>query len=70
MSWAPEVQTDDSGRWYANQLRFATKQEALENAQDLSQRWMLVRAYRAVESDEPVNYSYYARQLKHIGEQL
>lgn len=68
VSWAPQVQTDDSGRWYGNQLRFATRQEALDNAHDLKGRWTLVRAYRAVESDEPVNYCYVGRQLRAVGE--
>lgn len=68
MSWAPEVQTDDSGNWYGNQLRFATEREAFDNAHDLKGRWTLVHAYRAVEFDDPVNYSYHNRQLRHIGE--
>ncbi len=49
MSWKPEVQTDDSGKWYANGLAFCTKDEALASAKDLSMRWMMVREYRAVE---------------------
>ena len=68
MSWAPEVQTDDSGNWYGNQLRFATEQEAIDWAHGLKGRWSLVDAYRAVESDDPVNYSYHERQLRPIGE--
>jgi hypothetical protein len=31
-------------------------------------RWTQVRDVRAVESDDPVNYSYHNRQLRHIGE--
>ena len=27
-SWAPEVQTDSTGKWYGNALRFATESEA------------------------------------------
>ena len=68
MSWQPEVQTDDSGRWYHNQLRFATKTEALDNAHDLARRWTLVRNYRAAESADPPNYTYHHRQLRHIGD--
>jgi hypothetical protein len=68
MSWGPEVQTDDSGCWYGNQLRFATRQEALDNAHDLKGRWSSVRAYRAVESDDPVSYSYHNHSLRHVGE--
>ena len=56
----------DSG--YRNGFAFATKQEALDNAHDLMLRWILVRNFRAVESDEPANYSYVNRQLRHVGE--
>jgi len=68
IKWAgkPEVQTDDSGRWYRNGLAFATEQEALDNAQDLKRRWYLVRAVRATQSDEPVNYSYVNHQLRAV----
>lgn len=58
MSWKPEVTTDSSGNWYGNALRFATEQEAYDNARDLSYRWFAVRSYRATESDDPVNYTY------------
>ena len=66
MSWKPEVQTDYSGKWYGNQLRFATKEEAEDNARDLSYRWILVRATRAVESDDPVNYAWIDGRLKEV----
>ena len=58
MSFKPEVSTDSSGKFYGNALAFATYAEALQSASELSRRWMLVRDYRAVESDEPVNYAY------------
>jgi hypothetical protein len=58
MSWKPEVQTDSSGKWYGNALRFATKEEAEANVFDLSMRWMLVRDTRVVECDDPVNYAW------------
>ena len=58
MNWKPEVTTDDTGRWTANGLCFATQQEAMAWARDLSFRWTLVRDYRAVESHDPVNYQY------------
>ena len=57
-SWKPEVIADDSGVWYGNALRFATRAEAEENAAALGRRWMLVRDTRAVESDDPVNYAW------------
>lgn len=58
MSYMPEVQTDNTGKWYGNALRFATYQEAYENARDLSLRWFAVRDYRATESLDPANYRY------------
>ena len=56
MSWKPEVQTGNDEKWYDNSVRFATKEEAEASARDLMNRWLLVVAYRAVESDDPVNY--------------
>jgi hypothetical protein len=58
MSFAPEVQTDSSGKWYGNALRFATQQEAEKNVKDLEGRWLLVRATRVVESSDPPNYRW------------
>jgi hypothetical protein len=55
-SFKPEVQTDATGKWYGNGLRFATPEEALTSARDLSFRWIAVREYRASPSDDPVNY--------------
>jgi hypothetical protein len=37
-SYAPQVQTDSSGKWYGNALRFATEQEAQANVNDLFMR--------------------------------
>jgi len=63
-SWKPEVQTDDTGKWYGNGLRFATEQEAKDSAHDLMMRWMAVNDTRAEPSDDPPNYSYINRELK------
>lgn len=57
-SWKPEVQTDSTGAWYGNALRFATEKEAFDNAKALAGRWFLVTAYRAAPSDDPVNYAW------------
>lgn len=57
MSFKPEVQTDSTGEWYDNAVRFATMEEAEASARALANRWMLVRAWRAVECEDPVNYS-------------
>jgi hypothetical protein len=56
MSWKPAVATINSnGKFHPNNLAFATKEEALESARDLMQRWLLVTDYRAEESNQPVN---------------
>ncbi len=54
-SWKAEVIADNSGKFCGNRLRFATKEEAECYARDLAGRWTLVREWRVVESDEPVN---------------
>lgn len=56
-SFKVEVQTYDSGKWYGNACRYPTKEEAEIAAQDLACRWLLVRDYRAVESEDPPNYT-------------
>lgn len=68
MSWKPEVQTDNTGKWYGNALRFNTKQEALDNAADiaLGEGWFTVKAYRATECTDPVNYQYVNHELKEV----
>lgn len=66
MSYKPEVQTGNDPKFYSNSLAFATYAEALQSASELSQRWMLVVDYRAVESDQPVNYAYVDGQLKAV----
>jgi hypothetical protein len=58
MSWKPEVQTDGTGKWYGNALRFATKEEAENNVCALQMRWFAVRETRVVESPDPVNYAF------------
>lgn len=68
-SWKPEVQISGDGKWRANALRFATEQEAQDNARDLMGRWLLVTAYRAAPSDDPVNYRWTEHGLAHITEE-
>lgn len=48
-----EVIADNSGTWAGNALRFATRDEAERYARDLEMRWMAVRQWRVVESDDP-----------------
>jgi hypothetical protein len=55
MSWKLEVQTDTTGKWYSNALVFSTKQEAEWSAKVLANNWLIVRDWRVVESDKPVN---------------
>lgn len=55
-SWKPEVRTGSDPKFYANNLAFATKDEAERSAKDLMARWLLVVEWRVVESDQPVNY--------------
>ena len=58
-SYKPQVETfTDPGKFFGNGLAFATFDEAYLNARDLSHRWMLVKDYRAIESDEQVTHSY------------
>ena len=58
MSYKAEVIAGSSGKWCDNALRFATLAEAQAYARDLWSRWTLVREYRAVESPDPVNYTW------------
>ena len=58
MSFRPEVIADSSGQWCGNTLRFATREEAETNVQDLMMRWFAVRETRVVASDDSVNYRY------------
>lgn len=66
MSWKPEFEVD--GRWYDNALRFATRNEAAENACDKFMAWSMPTAYRATESPDPVNYRYVDHQLVAVEE--
>jgi hypothetical protein len=66
MSWAPEVTTDSTGKFYGNALRFATKDEAEAQVKDLSFRWFAVRETRVIETDDPVNYKYVDHQLVEV----
>jgi len=67
MSFKSEVQTDDSGKWYSNAIRFATSEEADRYVEDLVGRWYAVRCARTVETDEPANYSYIDSKLQAMG---
>lgn len=66
MSWKPEVFIKSENKWCDNALVFATKEEAEQNASDLLMRWFVPIDSRAVESNEPVNYSYVDRTLRAV----
>lgn len=65
-SYKPEFQTDNTGAWYSNALRFETESEALNNARDLSYRWFAVKEYRATRCDDAINYSYHDGELQAV----
>lgn len=57
-SFKPAVKTIGGGDvWNYNGLRFPTKEEALQSARDLMNRWMLVTECDAHESDDQPNYT-------------
>jgi hypothetical protein len=67
MSFKPEVQTDNTGNWYGNALRFGTREEAEAQVRDLMMRWFAVKETRVVECDDPVNYRYVDGRLEQVG---
>lgn len=66
MSWKPEVVADGSGKWSANGLAFATKEEAEISVANLAMRWTAVRETRVVESDQPVNYAIVGNKMEAV----
>ena len=64
MSFKPEVQTDATGKWYGNALRFATREEAEAQVHSLALSWTSVRDTRVTESNDPVNYRWDAYTKK------
>jgi hypothetical protein len=66
MSWAPQVIADHYGNWHGNGLRFATKEEALQNVRALSLRWTAVRDTRVIETTEPVTAKWIDGKTVHL----
>jgi hypothetical protein len=66
MSYKPEVQTDATGKWYSNALRFATRAEAEAQVTDLMMRWTAVSDTRVTECDDLVNYRYVDGRLEPV----
>ena len=65
MSYRPEVIADSSGKWCPNQLRFATREEALWYCHDLMSRWTAVRETRVMPSEDDVNVRVINYKLQH-----
>jgi len=55
VSYKAEVIADHTGDWNSNDLRFAAQDAAERYARDLAWRWTMVREWRVVECDDPVN---------------
>jgi hypothetical protein len=55
ITYKPEVRVN--GSFHSNSLVFATREEAEQSSRELMGRWTLVTDYRAVESDQPVNWA-------------
>lgn len=60
--WRAEVTVYEGSehglRWYCNELRFATREEALDYAGNLASRWTSVTRYRAVDDSVPSHQEY------------
>jgi hypothetical protein len=57
-SWKAEVIADDSEKWVGNLIRFANKEDAELYALNLASRWMSVREWRVIESEDEPNYKF------------
>lgn len=66
-SWKVEVIADSSGQWCGNAVRYASKKAAEIGAADLAWRWLAVRDWRVVESDEPANYDIVDGKMISLG---
>ena len=66
MSFKPEISTDGGKTFGQNAQVFATREEAEAMAKDIFNRWLSATNYRAVESDEPVNYEIVKGMLRSV----
>jgi hypothetical protein len=65
MSFAPQVRTGKNDpNFYGNRLRFATREEAEANVNDLMMRWFSVVETRVIETDDPVTHRWIGGQLQ------
>lgn len=58
MSFAMEVQADNTGTWAGNACRYATREESDSAGHELASRWFAVHEWRTVESSDVVNYRF------------
>ena len=68
MGWKPQVEVN--GQWAGNALVFRTREEADQNAYDLSMRWTLCTDSRAIETGDTPTHSYEGGVLKPLDEVL
>jgi hypothetical protein len=54
-SFKVEVQTDDTGKWYTNAVRYPTRESAEREGKSLSMRWTAVKHWQVVESEDEPN---------------
>ena len=66
MSFKPEISTDGGKSFSQNAQVFATREEAETMARDIFGRWMLATDYRAVETEDPVNYRIADNKLEPV----
>ena len=70
MNYRPEISTDGGKSFGQNAQVFATKEEAEAMAKDIFSRWMLATDYRAVETEDPVNYRIVDNKLEPVASKL
>lgn len=66
-SWKAEVLVAGEKDFVSSAVRLATKEEAESYAFDLAMRWLAVKDWRVVESDEEVNYRMQNGELVSCG---
>lgn len=57
-SYKVEVQTDSTGQWYGNALRFPDEAQAAAYGRNLAGRWMAVNEHRVAPSSDPATDTF------------
>lgn len=65
-SFKVEVQTDTTGVWYSNSMRYDVKETAEREGANLAWRWTLVKDWRVSESEDRPNYRLVDGELQSI----